>query len=89
MGITTNPHKKNDTRHKYSFLSCALVLLFGLLNRMELYKREVVYFNDKKEKKTEYIETFKKQIDFAIAEINDELEKIEEFWDIIGIKRID
>jgi hypothetical protein len=56
---------------------------------MELYKREVVYFNDKKEKKTEYIETFKKQIDFAIAEINDELEKIEEFWDIIGIKRID
>ena len=56
---------------------------------MELYKREVVYFNDKKEKKTEYIETFKKQIDFAIAEINDEMEKIEDYWDIIEIKRID
>lgn len=56
---------------------------------MELHKREVVYFNDKKEKKTEYIETFEKQIDFAIAEINEELEKIEEYWDIIKIERID
>lgn len=56
---------------------------------MRLTVRKVVYLNDKNKEKTEYIETFKSQIDFAIAEINDELEKIEEFWDIIEIKRID
>lgn len=56
---------------------------------MELTKRTVVYYNEKHEKIETIIETFKNQIDFAIGEINYELEKIEEYRDIISIKRND
>ena len=59
---------------------------------MKLTTRSVTYYNEKKEKKSELIETFKSQIDFAIGEINSELENIEwyeGYRDIIEIKRID
>lgn len=56
---------------------------------MDLTTWTVIYYNDKHEKIETIIETFKNQIDFAIAEINEELEKVEEYWDIISIKRND
>ena len=59
---------------------------------MELTTRLITYFNDKGQKKTEEIQTFKKQIDFAIGEINSELESIEGYEgyrDIKEIKRIE
>ena len=55
---------------------------------MNITKRKVVYLNETWEKKEEVIETFESQIDFAIWEINWEMEHYAEYWDIIELKKI-
>ena len=53
---------------------------------MSLTKWKVIYVNEKWEKKEEIIESFKSQIDFALWEINEEMEHYAEYWDIIELK---
>lgn len=55
---------------------------------MSLTKWKVIYVNEKWEKKEEIIESFKSQIDFALWEINEEMEHYAEYWDIIELKKI-